>query len=51
MATKLITSKKAADTHRDYEFKWRPAETRQFRKGGFSVILITPQQIIPFLYE
>jgi predicted AAA+ superfamily ATPase len=34
-----------------YEFKWRPAETRQFRKGGFSVILITPQQIIPFLYE
>jgi len=34
-----------------YEFKWRPTETRQFRKGGFSVILITPQQIIPFLYE
>jgi len=34
-----------------YEFKWRPAETRLFQKGGFSVTLITPQQMIPFLYE
>jgi predicted AAA+ superfamily ATPase len=34
-----------------YEFKWRPAETRLFQKGGFSVTLITPYQIIPFLYE
>jgi predicted AAA+ superfamily ATPase len=34
-----------------YEFKRRPAETRQFQKGGFSVTLITPQQMIPFLYE
>ena len=34
-----------------YEFKRRPAETRLFQKGGFSVTLITPYQIIPFLYE
>jgi predicted AAA+ superfamily ATPase len=34
-----------------YEFKWRPAETRLFQKGGFSVTLITPYQLIPFLYE
>jgi hypothetical protein len=34
-----------------YEFKWRPAETRQLQKDTFPVTLITPQQIIPFLYE
>jgi predicted AAA+ superfamily ATPase len=34
-----------------YEFKWRSAETRQLQKDTFPVTLITPQQIIPFLYE